>query len=52
MTVSAIQKNRNDRQKNNHWVKPVGSDKNSNKTNAAECSYQLLQQQAIMAYQR
>lgn len=51
MTVSAILNGKNNNRKNNQLIRPV-QPKRDTKTNAVECSYQLLQQQAIMVYQR
>lgn len=50
MIVTAIQNQRNKNQRSNQWVKPVQS-KNGSKANA-ENTYQLLQQKAMLAYQR
>jgi len=52
MTVSAILNGKNNNRKNNQLIRPVQTVKRGSKTDAVECSYQLLQQQAIMVYQR
>ena len=52
MTVSAILKGKGDNRKNNQLIRPVQTVKRGSKTEAVECSYQLLQQQAMMVYQR
>ena len=51
MKVSAILNGKNDSRKNNQLIRPV-QPKRGTKTNAVECSYQLLHQQAMMVYQR
>ena len=51
MKVSAILNGKNDSRKNNQFIRPV-QPKRGTKTNAVECSYQLLHQQAMMVYQR
>ena len=51
MTVSAIINGKNNNRKNNQLIRPV-QPKRGTKANAVECSYQLLQQQAMMVYQR
>ena len=51
MTVSAILNGKNNNRKNNQLIRPV-QPKRGSKTEAVESSYQLLQQQAIMVYQR
>ena len=51
MIVTAIQNERNKNQRSNQWVKPNQSAKNGSKANV-ENSYQLLQQKAMLAYQR
>ncbi len=52
MTVSAILNGKNDNRRNNQFVRPVQTVKRGSKTEAVASSYQLLQQQAIMVYQR
>lgn len=52
MIVSAIQNGQNNRSKNNNYVKPVTTNKNGNKTTDTANAYQVLLQQAMMAYRR
>ena len=48
MIISSVQNTRNNNQKNNAWVRPVVSGKNDHKRASEECSYQMLQKQAMM----
>ena len=52
MIISTVQNTRNNSQKSRTWVKPINANKNGQKQPDVECSYQMLQKQAMMAYQK